>query len=148
MLGDDYPVVLQRPMRHLVTVLFFGCLLLSTVAGQEVNPPSQALPTVTSFDCPEYPPVAKKARLQGLVRIEVSTDGQQVSGTKLISGHPMIAPAAIANVRTWKFAPHTPETFTVTYLYVFQGKFKPDPVTKCRAKIELPTQVTVSIPMP
>jgi hypothetical protein len=48
------------------------------------------------------------------------------------------------NVRTWKFADHSPTTFAVTYFYVNDGHGKRDPVTNCSAKMELPTKVTVS----
>jgi hypothetical protein len=83
-------------------------------------------------------------RLQGLVKMQVTTDGHQVTDVKLTSGHQVLAQAADKNVRTWKFADHSPTTFTVTYLYVNEGHYKPDPVTKCSAKMELPTTVTVS----
>ena len=87
-------------------------------------------------------------RLQGMVRMQITTDGHAVSDVKLTSGHPLLAPDAIKNVRTWKFADHTPTTLTVDYHYVFEGRFKRDPVSKCDAKMELPTKVTVSTTMP
>ncbi len=83
-------------------------------------------------------------RLQGMVILQVTTDGHQVTDVKLTSGHPVLAPDAINNVRTWKFADHAPTTFTVKYFYVNQGHFKRDKVTKCSAKMELPKTVTVS----
>jgi len=83
-------------------------------------------------------------RLQGVVMLQVTTDGHQVADVKLTSGHPVLAPEAIKNVQTWKFADHAPTTFNVTYLYVFEGAFKRDRVTKCDAKLELPSKVTVS----
>jgi outer membrane biosynthesis protein TonB len=101
-------------------------------------------PTVTAFDCPTYPPKAESMRLQGMVVLQVTTDGHQVVDVKLTSGHPMLAPDAIKNVRTWKFADHTPTTFAVEYLYVNQGHFKRDKATKCAAKTDLPSKVTVS----
>jgi len=127
-------------MRRLVGI-FAGCLsLVSVVSGQ--NTPT--LPTVTSFECPEYPSTAKSARLQGMVRLQITTDGHRVVNVKVTSGHPFLLPAAINNARTWNFADHSPTTFDVTYFYVNQGHFKRDEVTKCSAKMELPTKVTVS----
>ena len=58
--------------------------------------------------------------------------------------NPVLAKEAVKNVRTWKFADHSPTTFTVTYVYANEGNYKKDPITKCSAKMELPTQVTVS----
>ena len=45
---------------------------------------------------PNYPPLAKAARIQGhvLLQAEISKDGT-IQNLKLISGHPMLAPAAI-----------------------------------------------------
>jgi hypothetical protein len=63
---------------------------------------------------------------------------------KLLSGHPVLAKAADKNVRTWKFAPSASGTFTVTYVYADEGIYKRDPITKCAAKMEHPTHVTVS----
>jgi outer membrane biosynthesis protein TonB len=103
-----------------------------------------ASPTVTPFDCPTYPSKAESMRLQGIVILQVTTDGHQVVDVKLTSGHPVLAPDAIKNVRTWKFADHTPATFTVKYLYLNEGHFKRDKVTKCSAKAELPNKVTIS----
>jgi len=71
-----------------------------------------------------------------------------VADVKLTSGHPVLAPDAIKNVRTWKFADHTPTTFSVDYVYEFQGHFKRDPANGCDAKLELLTRVTVSTKMP
>lgn len=101
-------------------------------------------PTVTAFDCPKYPSKAESIRLQGVVVLRVTTDGHQVVDVKLTSGHPVLAPDTIKNVRIWKFADHAPTTFAVTYLYVNQGHFKRDKVTKCSAKMDLPEKVTVS----
>jgi hypothetical protein len=128
-------------MRTLVLVLLACCLVLSTVMAQQEATTS---PTVTAFDCPTYPSKAESMRLQGMVVLQVTTDGHQVVDVKLTSGHPVLAPDAIKNVRTWKFADHTPTTFAVKYLYVNQGHFKRDKATKCSAKMELPNNVTVS----
>jgi hypothetical protein len=83
-------------------------------------------------------------RLQGVVVLQVTTDGHQVVDVKLTSGHPLLASDAINNVRSWKFADHAPATFAVKYFYVNEGHFKRDKVAKCSAKMELPGKVTVS----
>ena len=136
--------VLKDGMR-VCWILFLFCLAAASLFGQDK--PAE-LPTVTSFECPKYPSQAKSSRLQGMVLLQVTTDGHSVSGVNLTSGHPLLAPDAIKNVRTWKFADHTPTTFPVKYLYVFNGDFKKDKVTKCDAKMEIPSKVTVSTTMP
>jgi hypothetical protein len=82
--------------------------------------------------------------LQGMVQMEVSTDGHQVTNVKLLPSHPVLAEEAVKNVRTWRFAEHHPTSFIVKYLYVDEGKYKKDPVTNCSAKMELTAKVTVS----
>src|ERR1700687_5772073 len=56
---------------------------------------------------PAYPPLAKQARIQGhvLLQAEISKDGT-IQNLQLISGHPMLAPAAIEAVRQWRYKPY------------------------------------------
>ncbi|MBI1787256.1 MAG: M56 family metallopeptidase [Acidobacteria bacterium] len=53
---------------------------------------------------PVYPPLAKQARIQGLVRLEavIGKDGK-VQNLVLLSGHPLLAPAALEAVRQWVY---------------------------------------------
>src|SRR5271165_3911762 len=53
---------------------------------------------------PIYPPLARQARIQGTVvlRVILSKTGE-VEHVELISGHPMLAPAAIEAVKQWKY---------------------------------------------
>jgi protein TonB len=56
---------------------------------------------------PTYPQLAKQARIQGQVvlRAEISKDGT-IQNLQLISGHPMLAPAAIEAVKQWRYKPY------------------------------------------
>jgi protein TonB len=56
---------------------------------------------------PNYPPLARQARIQGQVvlRAVISKDGS-ITGLTLVSGHPMLAPAAIEAVKQWKYKPY------------------------------------------
>lgn len=56
---------------------------------------------------PNYPPLARQARIQGqvLLQAEISKDGS-IQNLRLISGHPMLAPAAIEAVKQWKYKPY------------------------------------------
>jgi Gram-negative bacterial TonB protein C-terminal len=136
--------VLQSPMRNR-SLLLLLCLAASPLLAQD-NP--AALPTVTAFECPKYPSKAESMRLQGMVKMQITTDGHAVSDVKLISGHPALAPDAIKNVRTWKFADHTPTSFTVDYYYALEEHYKRNKDAKCDAKLDLPTKVYVSTKMP
>ena len=56
---------------------------------------------------PVYPPLAREARIQGTVGLQaiIGTDGA-VESLELVSGHPMLAPAAIEAVKQWKYRPY------------------------------------------
>lgn len=56
---------------------------------------------------PNYPPLAKQARIQGQVVLHavISKDGS-IENLQLVSGHPMLAPAAIEAVKQWKYKPY------------------------------------------
>jgi periplasmic protein TonB len=56
---------------------------------------------------PTYPPLARQARIQGVVilQAEISKEGN-IQNLQLISGHPMLAPAAIEAVKQWKYKPY------------------------------------------
>jgi TonB family protein len=72
---------------------------------------------------PVYPAEARAARISGSVVLKamISTTGD-VTNLQLISGHPMLAPAAIEAVKQWKYKP-----------YLLNGK-----------PVEIDTQVTVN----
>src|SRR6195256_4170805 len=56
---------------------------------------------------PNYPQFAKQARIQGhvILQAEISKDGT-IQNLQLISGHPMLAPAAIEAVKQWRYKPY------------------------------------------
>jgi len=56
---------------------------------------------------PTYPPLARAARVQGDVVLSaiIDTNGQ-ITNLQLVSGHPMLVPAAIAAVRQWRYKPY------------------------------------------
>jgi protein TonB len=55
---------------------------------------------------PIYPPLARQTRTQGVVILDCVIDAQgNVTQMKLISGHPLLVPAAFDAVRQWKYRP-------------------------------------------
>ncbi|MGH9528806.1 MAG: energy transducer TonB [Terriglobales bacterium] len=72
---------------------------------------------------PVYPPLARQARIQGTVLLQaiISKDGS-IQGLRVISGHPMLIPAAIDAVKQWKYKP-----------YILNGE-----------PVEVDTQITVN----
>jgi periplasmic protein TonB len=72
---------------------------------------------------PMYPPLARSARIQGPVVLQamISKLGT-IENLRLLSGHPMLAPAAIDAVRQWRYRP-----------YILSGE-----------PVEVETQITVN----
>jgi len=56
---------------------------------------------------PSYPPLARQARIAGTVVLQaaIGKDGS-IQNLRLVSGHPMLAPAAIEAVKQWKYRPY------------------------------------------
>lgn len=56
---------------------------------------------------PAYPPLARAARVQGDVVLSAVIDiNGQIQNLQLVSGHPMLVPAAIAAVKEWRYKPY------------------------------------------
>jgi protein TonB len=55
---------------------------------------------------PEYPPLAKMARIQGKVVLEaiISRDGT-IQDLKVVSGHPLLVKSALEAVQRWRYQP-------------------------------------------
>lgn len=101
----------KLPASALTVALIYSAL----VSRAQTAPDSGTLPTIApneakrnlvTFVQPDYPPLAKAAQIVGIVRasIEVDEDGN-VRNVTLISGHPMLATAAVQAIRKWKYKP-------------------------------------------
>lgn len=112
-------------------------------SGQQRN---VALPTVASANVPLYPPVARAARVEGTVQLQVSTDGQRVTEAHVDGGNKLLADAAAANVRTWSFATHEPTSFAVTFRYKLLPASRKQNGNNPIVVLRLPIEVDVSIP--
>jgi TonB family protein len=66
--------------------------------------PDQPGVVLTKLFPPQYPPLARQARIMGDVKIHLAIrrDGSVIS-MQLISGHPMLAPAAIESAQKSEF---------------------------------------------
>jgi periplasmic protein TonB len=55
---------------------------------------------------PDYPPLAKMARIQGTVRLEavISKDGT-IQDLKVLNGHPLLVKSALEAVQKWRYQP-------------------------------------------
>jgi protein TonB len=75
---------------------------------------------------PVYPPLAKQARIQGVVVLEaeISKEGT-IDNLKVITGHPLLIQAAIDAVKQWRYKPTmlnnepVPVVTTITVNFAF-----------------------------
>jgi TonB family protein len=56
---------------------------------------------------PIYPPLALQARIQGRVELQLTVQPEtgQVNGVTVVSGHPLLTPAAANAAKQWRFIP-------------------------------------------
>ena len=56
---------------------------------------------------PDYPPIAKQARIQGPVVLKaiIGKDGK-IQNLQVVSGHPMLSQAALQAVKQWRYKPY------------------------------------------
>lgn len=92
-------------------------VLLAAVVGAPAQDSSEALPRVIQHAEPIYPPLARQLGVDGEVLVKVTTDGESVRNAEAETGNPLLRKAAEDNIRTWKFATHTPGTLHVTFRY-------------------------------
>lgn len=98
--------------RHLATALFLLLTLAALAASQVATPTrvrvgsTQMADQIVKKVAPEYPPLARQARIQGsvILKVQINKSGDVVN-LQLFSGHPMLAPAAIEAVKQWKYKP-------------------------------------------
>lgn len=56
---------------------------------------------------PAYPPLARSARIQGAVVLRaIISKGGTIENLQVLSGHPLLVPAAIDAVRQWQYRPY------------------------------------------
>ena len=61
---------------------------------------------IKSRVAPSYPELAKRMKISGVVKLEVTVDGEgKVVSVKTIEGNHMLAPAAEEAVKKWRFEP-------------------------------------------
>ncbi|HET8923961.1 MAG TPA: energy transducer TonB [Candidatus Acidoferrum sp.] len=83
-------------------------MALSTTA---VNLAAQEGRKVLSNPTPAYPEMAKRFRLEGVVKVQVviGTDGR-IKETNVVGGHPLLVTSVEETLKNWKYAPASSET--------------------------------------
>jgi TonB family protein len=78
-----------------------------------VNLPAQVNRRVLSNPEPPYPEVARRLRLSGVVKVQVTitVDGK-IKDAKIMGGHPIFVNSVEQTLKDWKYAPAATETTT------------------------------------
>ncbi len=73
-----------------------------------------------------YPALAKREKISGVVRCEVTIDDKgMVTKVKTLSGHPVLAAAAEDSIRRWKYSPAKLDSKAVQSSTIVEVNFKP-----------------------
>jgi len=108
------PSTVHKLRNTLVPVL--TAVLIATILCLTMHPASSfaeehADRKVRSRVYPEYPDIARRMSLTGVVKLEVTISASgQVKETKVIGGHPILVTAAVDAVKKWKFDPASADT--------------------------------------
>jgi TonB family protein len=92
-------------------------LLCVMLLASSLNAADQAERKLVRHEDPEYPEVAAKMNLHGIVKLKIwiNPDGS-VRRLEYIGGHPLLAESALKAVKGWKYEPSTKESTTVVVL--------------------------------
>ncbi len=111
--GDPLPAGAEDALRQIVADTDLKLLAYLTAGNKlMVEPRAQSIRVGGNVQAakieyqprPSYPAEAKQARIQGTVRLDAQIDQYgSVSRLEVINGHPMLAPAALAAVRQWRY---------------------------------------------
>jgi hypothetical protein len=126
------------------TTVLALCVAASPALAQGPQPES-VLPVVNSAKMPLYPHLARLARIEGTARMQVWTDGTSVVKVEGNGAHKLLLTAAEENLRTWRFYPHKPTSFTVTFVYSLEqpevfGFVNPSIVLQLPTRVEIRTK--------
>jgi TonB family protein len=99
-----------RPKLKMAVTCFFMAMALFLAV---VNLPAQENRKALSNPEPPYPEVARRLRLAGVVKVQVTigTDGK-IKETKIMGGHPIFVNSVEQTLKDWKYAPAGTETTT------------------------------------
>jgi TonB family protein len=130
------PNIFFKKHRHGSLILVAAVVCCSAGIGRaSAQPPQRAdVPqngaAVKKLAPPMYPALAHQARIQGdvEVRVDVRQDGS-VGSADVISGHPMLAPAALASARESQFECRGCSDPVTSYAMVYTFQLAPTQTT-------------------
>ena len=100
----------KRTMRKMTA----GMVLAMALSMTALNLAAQEGRKLISNPTPTYPEVARRMRLEGVVKVQVviGPDGR-IKQTSVIGGHPLLVSSVEETLKNWKYAPAGSETTTI-----------------------------------
>src|ERR1043165_8339334 len=114
-------------------------LLLLSALCLAKNAPDLCL---ISMAVPQYPLLARTARIQGVVQLKISINAAgEVTEVAVISGPKMLTESALTNVKTWRFGPSS-NKITMPHKYILDDHLI-EGNDCCRFKMDGPMTVEI-----
>jgi TonB family protein len=134
---------------RIATTVWLVSISVAAMCGQGSNEP-----TLRSWVSPRYPVLARNAGIQGNVKIEfaLNESGETIK-VRIVSGHPLLAKAALDAVNTWRFtAPsggfEPDRKYEATVEFVFSGIASQLKDTVAEVSVESRPFLTVRVATP
>ena len=97
-------------------------LAVGCPSAQQSQPVDDETISVSSFEEMHYPALARAARRESTVVVEVKLDGDgSVVSARAISGSKMLIPDTLSDVRKWRFHPNSSKTAVIIYEFHLVG---------------------------
>jgi len=105
-------------MRRTVRVIAIALVALTGLGtAQNTGATVRTERKVESRVAPNYPELARRMHIHGVVRVEVAVRANgSVKSTRVLGGNPVLVDAAVEAISKWKFEPGSGETTEVVQL--------------------------------
>jgi TonB family protein len=108
-------------MRILFWVALLVMMSCNSLVAQQDGTISDKSTRVVDFEPLSYPPVARSAKIQGVV-VKVKLDDQgKVIDAVAISGADLLVHASVENAKKWRFEPNSPSAAVLVYNFQIEG---------------------------
>ena len=131
---------MRSTMKNPLVLLLVTLFAAPIIRAQGTTSPEHLL--VIRAELPQYPVLAKTARVSGNVKVTVTVKDGDVVAVEATSGNPLLTSATKDNVRTWKFDKAVNATFATTFMYQLEKQESSQP-SNPKIELELPTLVKI-----
>jgi TonB family protein len=98
-------------LRTLKRVLILGVFFATAAVASHAWAEGGIARKLKSKVAPEYPALARRMKIMGVVKLEVTVaPNGSVRGAKVVGGHPILVNAALEAVKRWRFETSNEET--------------------------------------